>query len=257
MEAERCPDRRRSAQERAYTSEFVSVTTRSPFLIGGNMHTWQLVALAGAIGLVSACGEASAPSAPTRTVIPSSRLTTIVTKVPGSDDPGPPFYAASGNGGFLPHTDAWVAIPFERSLACVPAGANLLDIDIPGAFGCAMTVSGHAHWETGPGIDLAPRQSDLTGTAVPIVFAAWSEVRAAINDGILTLPELLALPSAVVGTATQYVETDIFGVSGPLGAGRGMYKITARGTLPGGASFRLHVDEVLGELRVVDIKFGE
>ena len=120
---------------------------------------------------------------------------------------------------------------------------------------CPLTVSGHAHWETGPGIDLAPRQSQLSGSAVPIVFAAWSAVQAATADGVLTLPELLALPSAVIGTATQYTETDIFGISGPLGAGRGMYKITARGTLSNGHSFSVHVNEVLGELRVVEIKF--
>ena len=77
----------------------------------------------------------------------------------------------------------------------------------------------------------------------------------ATADGVLTLPELLALPSAVIGTANQYTETDIFGISGPLGAGRGMYKITARGTLPNGHAFSLHVNEVLGELRVVEIKF--
>jgi len=220
------------------------------------MRTWKLTALASAMCTATACTDASPLNEPRKALVPAERLATVVTKVP-AEDPGPPFYAASGNGGFLPHTDMWVAIPFERSLACVPSAANLLTIDVPGAFGCAMTVSGHAHWETGPGIDLAPRQSDLSGTAVPIVFAKWSEVQAAIGDGKLTLPELLALPSAIVGTASQYVETDIFGISGPLGAGRGMYKITASGSLVGGGSFRLHVNEVLGDLRVVEIKFGE
>jgi hypothetical protein len=218
------------------------------------MRTWKLSLLAGAAMIVSACGDASVANAPKNLAVPTSRLGTVVTRVP-DDDPGPPFYAISGNGGFLPHTDAWVAIPFERTLGCVPPGANLLTIDIPGAFGCEMTVSGHAHWETGPGIDIAPRQSQLSGNAVPIVFAAWSAVQAATADGVLTLPELLALPSAVIGTASEYTETDIFGISGPLGAGRGMYKITARGTLSNGHSFSLHVNEVLGELRVVEIKF--
>ena len=219
------------------------------------MHTWRFSFLAGAATIVSACSDASVANAPKSLAAPTSRLGTVVTTVPGDDDPGPPFYAISGNGGFLPHTDAWVAIPFDRTLGCVPAGANLLTIDVPAAFGCPLTVSGHAHWETGPGIDLAPRQSQLSGSAVPIVFAAWSAVQAATADGVLTLPELLALPSAVIGTATQYTETDIFGISGPLGAGRGMYKITARGTLSNGHSFSVHVNEVLGELRVVEIKF--
>jgi hypothetical protein len=34
-----------------------------------------------------------------------------------------------------------------------------------------------------------------------------------------------------------------------------MYKISARGVLSDGRSFRLHVNEVLGELRVVEIEF--
>jgi hypothetical protein len=220
------------------------------------MRTWHLAAFASAAAIFSACGDPAAPGAPSNHTATARPLATIVSKVP-QDDPGPPYYAISGNGGFLPHTDAWVAIPFERSLACVPSGANLLELDVPAAFGCTLTVGGHAHWENGPGIDLAPRQTDLSGNAVPIVFAAWSEVQAATADGVLTLHELLTLPSAVVGTATQYVETDIFGISGPLGAGRGMYKITSSGTLHDGRSFRLHVDEVLGELRIVEIRFGE
>jgi hypothetical protein len=91
---------------------------------------------------------------------------------------------------------------------------------------------------------------------VPIVFVAWPEVQAAVAGG-LTLTELLALPSAMIGHADFYKETDIFGISGPLGAGRGMYKINASGTLEDSRSFVLHVNEVLGELRVVRIEFGQ
>jgi len=218
------------------------------------MRTWRLSILAVAATLVGACGDIS-QIRPTRGITaPATPLATVVTSVP-ENDPGPPFYAISGNGGFLPHTDTWVAIPFERRLECVPAGANLLIIDVPRAFGCTLTVSGHAHWETGPGIDIAPRQTQLSGNAVPIVFASWAEVQAATADGVLTLPELLALQSARIGTASQYTETDIFGISGPLGAGRGMYKISARGALSNGGRFSLHVNEVLGELRVVEITF--
>jgi hypothetical protein len=219
------------------------------------MRTWKLSLLASAVTVVAACGDVSTPSAP-RNVSPRTLpRATIVAQIP-AEDPGPPYYAVSGNGGFIPHTDAWAAIPFERSLNCVPSGANLLQVSFA-AFGCALTVSGHAHWENGPTVDLAPRQTDLSGNSVPMVFAAWSEIQAAKADGVLTLPELLALPSAIVGTADQYTETDIFGISGPLGAGRGMYKITARGSLMDGRSFRLHVNEVLGELQVVEIKFEQ
>jgi len=218
------------------------------------MRTSRLSILAVAATLVGACGDTSQTRSTRGITAPASPLATVVTSVP-ENDPGPPFYAISGNGGFLPHTDTWVAIPFERRLECVPAGANLLIIDVPRAFGCTLTVSGHAHWETGPGIDIAPRQTQLSGNAVPIVFASWAEVQAATADGVLTLPELLALPSARIGTASQYTETDIFGISGPLGAGRGMYKISARGALSNGGRFSLHVNEVLGELRVVEITF--
>lgn len=90
---------------------------------------------------------------------------------------------------------------------------------------------------------------------MPVVFASLAEVQAATAGG-LELDELLALPSALTGTAHFYKETDILGVSGPLGPGRGMYKIEARGTIDNSVSFRVHVNEVLGELRVVDIRFG-
>ncbi|MGE5286834.1 MAG: hypothetical protein ACM3ML_06440 [Micromonosporaceae bacterium] len=68
--------------------------------------------------------------------------------------------------------------------------------------------------------------------------------------------DMAALPSAIVGTATLYKETDILGVSGPLGPGKGMYKITARGTLADSRSFLLMVNEVQGELREVEVRFG-
>jgi hypothetical protein len=219
------------------------------------MRPWQLVAAVAAAAVISACSDASIPTEPQIPSTLSPAQSTVVSAIP-DNDPGPPFYAITGNGGFVPHTSDWAAIPFHRSLACVPAGANLLTLSVPAAFGCQLTVHGHAHWENGPGIDLAPRQTRLSGSAVPIVFVRWSQLSAAIGDGTLTLPELLALPSSIVGTASHYSETAIYGISGPLGPGRGMYKITASGSLSDGRSFRLHVNEVLGELRVVQISFG-
>jgi hypothetical protein len=180
-----------------------------------------------------------------------------------AQSPGPPFWAISGNGGFIPHTADWAAVPFVRELGCVPPNQNLLVVVVPDPFFCpltgdgGLTVHGHEHWEHGPGIDPAPRQTQSIGLgAVPIVFVAWPEVQAAVAGG-LTLTELLALPSAMIGHADFYKETDIFGISGPLGAGRGMYKINASGTLEDSRSFVLHVNEVLGELRVVRIQFGQ
>lgn len=217
--------------------------------------------------LAAACsgtptGPTPQPSSPAalepgrQDALPGQAGPSILLKVPG-ESPGPPFYAISGNGGFIPRDAEWAALPFLRQMACVPAAANLLTVDVPGAFGCSLTVEGHEHWQNGPGLDPAPRQTQFMGLgAVPIVFARWNEVQGA-TSGVLTLPELLALPSAMVGTADDYQETNVLGVSGPLGAGRGSYKITARGTLPDSRAFRLHVNEVLGELRVVEIEFGE
>ena len=189
------------------------------------MRTWKFSLLAAAATIVSACSDASVANAPTNLAAPASRLGTVVTKVPGDDDPGPPFYAISGNGGFLPHTDAWVAIPFDRTLGCVPAGANLLTIDVPAAFGCPMTVSGHAHWETGPGIDIAPRQSSSECRSHRV--RAVVRGQAATADGVLTL-RVAGASSAVIGTATDYKKL-ISLESQAAGAGR-YVQDPARGT---------------------------
>ena len=66
------------------------------------MDTWKFSFLAGAATIVTACSDASVANAPKSLAAPTSRLGTVVTTVPGDDDPGPPFYAISGNGGFLP-----------------------------------------------------------------------------------------------------------------------------------------------------------
>lgn len=77
--------------------------------------------------------------------------------------------------------------------------------------------------------------------AVPVVFAAWSEIEAAIADDVLTLPELLDLPSAMVGLADHYKETV---VSGSLPSGQVAFRLNARGVLPDGRRFQLvYVDE--------------
>lgn len=179
----------------------------------------------------------------------------VVLMVP-EQSPGAPFYAISANGGFIPHDGTWAAIPFHREPGCVPEGTNLLEIVGPSAFGCTLTVEGFEHWENGPLVDPAPRQTVFFGLgAVPIIFVEWAVLEPALAGG-LTLPELATLPTAIVGTATFYKEVDILGISGPHGPGKGSYKITARGSLSDNRSFSLHVNEVLGSLRVVQITFG-
>jgi hypothetical protein len=214
------------------------------------------VVLSTAVLAVLACDAHPTALPPEGLDVVASASPSIVLEVP-DESPGPPFWAISGNGGFIPNDGEWAAIPFLRELGCVPPAENLLVPTVPAPFFCTLTVRGHEHWETGPGIDLAPRQTQFLGLgAVPIVFALWTEVQAAAGGG-LSLNELLALPSAIVGSAGFYKETDILGISGPLGAGRGSYKINASGTLADARTFSLHVDEVLGELKVVRIVFEQ
>lgn len=216
------------------------------------MRSWKPTAIAFAALAVAAAGcerpETTAPA-------PTDLDLDVVFSVP-EEAPGPPFYSPIANGPFIPNDGTWAAIPFLREPSCVPAVVDLQAIVGPMAFACALTVEGHEHWENGPPTDPAPRQTVYRGLgAVPIVFVELAELEPAL-DGGLTVPELLGLPSAIVGTATVYKETDILGISGPLGPGKGMYKITARGTLEDSRSFRLMVNEVQGELREVQIRFG-
>ena len=225
------------------------------------MRTKNVFVVLAAAGAAAIAGCSPGPTNPTgivsaAAVVQASQAgPSLLLNVP-EESPGPPFYAISGNGGFIPHDGEWAALPFLRELACVPPGQNLLVIAAPAAFGCALTVQGHEHWQNGPGIDPAPRQTQFRQRGlVPIVFARWNEVQPAMTGG-MSLAELLALPSAIIALADFYEETNILGISGPHGAGRGSYKINASGTFSDGRPFRLHVNEVLGELRVVQIEFG-
>ena len=214
-----------------------------------------------ATGPLAGCNGSSSPVAVEQP--DGLEAASVVFKVP-EESAGPPYYSPL-QPGFFPNDGEWGAVPFERELGCVPGDHNLLLLfdfvpAFPGGpprpFLCPLTVEGHEHWQHGPGIDPAPRQTQFRGLgAVPIVFAEWDEIQTAIADGVLTLPELLALPSAMVGVGSFYKETDILGISGPHGAGKGMYKISASGSLPDGRSFRFHLNEVLGELKVVTIEF--
>ena len=143
---------------------------------------------------------------------------------------GVPAYARIGPDAI--QTDEWAAVPFYRLPSCVPADFNLLRFaDVPRAFGCPLTVEGHEVWERGPGRDPAPKQVVTRARGVPIWFVSWSELEAAMSDGVLTIGELSGLESLVVGTADLYQEV--------LRPGE-LIVINARGTLSDGRSFRLH-----------------
>jgi hypothetical protein len=145
-----------------------------------------------------------------------------------------PFYAR-----ILPG-DAWTAIIFYRPLSCVPKDFDLfMFFDIPRAFGCGpATTDGFAIWRNGPEVDVAPLQLDLHGLrAVPIYFVKTAELDAAAADGVLTMREVEALPSLMVGTATTYHE-----ILHPVeGARVAKITVVASGTLADGRSFRFQV----------------
>jgi hypothetical protein len=158
--------------------------------------------------------------------------------VPG-ESPGVPAYARVEPGGVF-HTGQWAAVPFYRLPTCVPEDFNLMTFfDVPRAFGCPLTVSGHEVWDNGPGQEPAPNLAVLRGTGVPVWFASADEVQAAMSDGVLTIAELSGLDSLVIGTADRYQE-----VLHP----NERIVINAGGTLSDGRSFRLHATYAVGDL---------
>jgi hypothetical protein len=160
------------------------------------------------------------------------------------ESPGPPFYARAG-GPWLgepelaPHTDDWAAIAFYRSPACVPDDFNLLEFfDVPAAFSCALTVDGFEIWRNGPPpLDPAPMAIQFRGLgAVPVWFVSWEDLQAAAADDMLTLPELLAIPSLRMGSASFFREE----LHPTGGAQNGFLTIRAHGVTVDGQGFVLH-----------------
>lgn len=125
---------------------------------------------------------------------------------------GPPFYArlefASVDPAIAPHKGEWAAIVIYRRFDCIPADFNLLAVfDAPRAFSCPLNdIRGYEVWANTPGADPAPTYSRLIGGGVPVLFVRHAEFREAIADGVLTFPQLRALPSARIGTAERYNE---------------------------------------------------
>lgn len=211
-----------------------------------------------ALSLLVAC-EGPERSVAANTIVAGSPTGAVLVEVP-EDHPGNPFYALIFNGldptgpyFFFPHDAEWGAAIFERELWCVPDDFNLLEeFDFtpafpggpPRSFLCPLTVEGFQVWDNPPNplpVDPGPIVVVSNGLgAVPVVLAHWDEIATAMADGVLTLPELLALPSAMIGTAstfsTQYV-------NGPEPRDRLMNKLSAHGALPGGCVFRVQANE--------------
>jgi hypothetical protein len=155
-----------------------------------------------------------------------------------AEHPGGPFYARIEPNSIAPHTDEWAAIVFYRSPACVPPDFNLLDFfHVPQAFACQLTVDGFFIWRNDPPpIDAPPMMIVSRGTgSVPIWFVSWPQLQAAVADDNLTLTELLAMDSLIVGSAHQFHET----LHPTDGAVNPRIVITAKGTLSDGRTFHL------------------
>ena len=178
----------------------------------------------------------------------------VMLRFPG-ESPGAPYYA-NVERPFMWHTEQWAAIVFVRAPDCVRANFNLLDLlDIPAAFACPLTVSGFELYDK-PG-DVVPRQTLITGRAVPVWFVPWLAFEAAIADGVLTKPELELL-APLKGVASVYHEVIHLppqpGMTG--GAKIPRMTITASGFLSDGSgrSFQYEfTSKELGEVQHVRI----
>jgi hypothetical protein len=156
------------------------------------------------------------------------------------DESQPPFYAALDRG-FLPHTDEWAVVVFYRSPECIPDDFNLLDfLDFSGGpFLCELHIEGRSTWVSLD--DPYPAAQFYRGTgAVPVWFVRWSELQKAVADDVLTIGELAALPSLVVGSASFFLESIRNDIRGQRG---GNEALVAAGTLADGRSFFFEMTE--------------
>lgn len=179
----------------------------------------------------------------------------LARKVIPEEDPGPPLYArvtTTLNQFF--HTGDWLAIPFYRDPACVPAEFNLLQLfhfpgpEGPGAFACPLHMSGSVLIEPNAPLGTFPRHVTLTGDAVPFWFVRWSAFQGAAQDGVVNMAELQAL-NPLKGVATHYHET-----LKPR-EGEHLVVITARGTLEDGRTFQFHVTHVEAQTKSIQLRF--
>jgi hypothetical protein len=184
----------------------------------------------------------------------------VRTTWPSPEDPGAPFYARIEPAPpHVLHDGEWAAVAFYRDPACVRPDFNLLTFfDPPAAFGCAAVVSGASIWDNGPGVG-APRVAVQNGDAVPIWFFPVGALLAALEDGMLTIGELAAVPGRLVGTATHFTEAlHPHGLPPALGGGghpRPGLTISAQGRLEDGRSFQFQYRSDDGGVRSVRIRF--
>lgn len=155
-----------------------------------------------------------------------------------------PFYARFGANETF-HDGETAVIIFYRPPSCIPADFNLMQFfhfpgpGGPGAFACnPPTTYGFEIWEGAQGEGPAPKQAKLSGKgAVPVWFFAWSDLEPLVNSGTVTIGDLESL-SPVRGSASIYQET-LHPSQSNLNP---LIKITAKGNLDNGGTFRVHIN---------------
>jgi len=128
----------------------------------------------------------------------------VIQTFPAPGLPGPPFYSNFA-ATFMPNDDGIVGIAFYREPSCIPIDFNLLvQFNAPAAFGCTLTIEGK-RWLRNPATDPIPFQLRYSGLgAVPIYFVDDQELSTAAADGVVTIAELQALPSLLIGIADDF-----------------------------------------------------
>lgn len=155
-----------------------------------------------------------------------------------------PFYARFGESETFSDGE-WTVIVFYRPPGCIPADFNLNQFfhfpaeGSPGAFACAPpTTTSVEYWANGPDTDPAPLIAEMTGRgAVPVWFIAKTDVQQAMEDGMVTIGELDALPSQLAGEAATYTEL----LHPSQTNARALIQFTAEGTLEDGRAFIVNV----------------
>lgn len=177
---------------------------------------------------------------------------------PSAELPGPPFYARTApppNPIYI--VDGWAVFQFYRDPACIRPDFNLLEFfDAPAAFGCTLLVKGFALQEPGFVVPKVVREEGIG--PVPYWFVPADAVLAAIQDGVLTIGELAALPGRLVGYATTFNEMQHASAPPELFGGGGhrnpMLSQSALGTLGDGRSFEYHLTEIGVAVKSIELR---
>lgn len=218
------------------------------------------LSLAGCERVSTAPADAVAAEEPGVLVAGMSSAGLVRTTWPSAEDPGPPFYARMDAITPVFIAGDWAVIAFYRDPDCVPAAFNLLQFfDPPAAFGCPLAAEGFALWQGEP-LAGAPKVSRARGTgAVPFWFVPAEAVLQAIEDGVLTIGELAALPGRLAGSATHFNEVLHPHPLPPFLGGGGHPNpkliVDAHGVLADGRRFNYHVSRVNDEIQTIRLSF--